>query len=162
MNLSQNISYSLVLYFPSSNSVRNIFSMNRFKTEAFRTFVSLLDRSSIKKNQGKKWPNKFDKSFCICYLCLFVCLSVPSLQVTVFVVGSWFLAWGILEWIPQNAIFCFWKFWDLTYLWLFLDFLGVFCYISFVNFERVFRPNQMTQRLEIWYIGSSYAHKMSL
>ena len=37
-------------------------------------------------------------------------------------------------------------------------FLGVFCYISLVNFERVCRPNQMTQRLEIWYMGSLYRH----
>ena len=32
--------------------------------------------------------------------------------------------------------------------------------ISFVNFERVCRPNQMTQRLEIWYMGSLYGHKL--
>ena len=45
---------------------------------------------------------------------------------------------------------------------LFLDFLGVFCYISSVNFERVCRPNQMTQRLEIWYMGSLYDHQLIL
>ena len=112
------------------------------------------------KKSREKMTKKIDRSFCICYLCLLVCLSVRSLQVTVFVVGSWFLAWGILEWIPQNSNFCFWKFWDLTYLWLFLDFLGVFCYISFVNFERVCRPNQMTQRLEICYMGSLYSHEL--
>ena len=69
----------------------------------------------IKKN---KWPKKFDRSFCFCYLCLFVCVSVcvsvSALQVTVFVVGRWFLAWGILKWNPKNGIICFWKFWDLT------------------------------------------------
>ena len=47
----------------------------------------------------------------------------------------------------------------MTYFWLFLD-LFFFCYISFVNFERVCRPNQMTQRLEIWYMGSLYGHKL--
>ena len=30
----------------------------------------------------------------------------------------------------------------------------------FVNFEKVCRPNQMTQRLEIWYMGSLYDHKL--
>ena len=34
------------------------------------------------------------------------------------------------------------------------DIAIVFCYISCVNFKRVCRPNQMTQRLEIWYMGS--------
>ena len=38
--------------------------------------------------------------------------------------------------------------------------LGVFCYISFVNFERVCRPNQKTQILEICYMGSLYGHKL--
>ena len=80
--------------------------------------IFLLDRSSI-KNQEKKWPKKsigpsvFAISVCLS-VCVSVCLSVSALQVTVFVVGSWFLAWGILEWNPKNAIFCFWKFWDLT------------------------------------------------
>ena len=65
-------------------------------------------------------------------VCLCVCLSVSALQVTVFVVGSWYLAWGILEWNPKSAIFGLWKSWDLTYLWLFLNFLGVFLlYILF-------------------------------
>ena len=38
--------------------------------------------------------------------------------------------------------------------------MGVFCYISFVNFERVCRPNRMTQRLQIWYMGFLYGHKL--
>ena len=86
---------------------------------------------------------KINRSFCFCYLCLFVCvsvcLSVSALQVTVFVVGSWFLAWGMLKWNPKDAIFCFSKFWDLTQLWLFLDFLGVFCYPLLILKESVDR-----------------------
>ena len=85
-----------------------------------------------------------NNAFVCLFVCLSVCMSVSALQVTVFVVGSWFLAWGILAVNPKKSIFfCFLTFWDLTYLWLFLDFWGVFCYISSVNFERVCRSNQM-------------------
>ena len=40
-----------------------------------------------------------------------------------------FLAWRFLRCTILDVFFCFLKFWDLTYLWLFLDFSGVFCYI---------------------------------
>ena len=118
-----------------------------------------MDRSSIKKSRTKMTPKNwigFLYSLSLS-VCLFVCLSVASLQVTVFVVGSWILARGTLEWIPQFFI-CFLKCWDLIYLLLFLDFFGVFFAISSINFERVCRPNQMTQRLEMPYMGSLYGH----
>ena len=86
-----------------------------------------MDRSSIKKSRTKMTPKNwigFLYSLSLS-VCLFVCLSVASLQVTVFVVGSWILARGTLEWIPQFFI-CFLKCWDLIYLLLFLDFFGVF------------------------------------
>ena len=92
-------------------------------TTHVKHFGPLIDKEIKKKNDRKKsiGPSAFTHS-----VCLFVCLSVSALQVTVFVVGMWFLAWGILESIPKNAFFCFLKFRNLTYLWLFLAFFGVF------------------------------------
>ena len=56
------------------------------------TFMKMVKKNNVgplidKKNQEKN-DQKFDWSFCICYLCLFVCPSARSLQVTVFVIGS--------------------------------------------------------------------------
>ena len=107
--------------------------------------ISILDRLSKKKSRKKMTkkiligPSVFTISVCVC-----ACVSVSALQVTVFGVGSWFLVWRTLAVIPKNEIFCFLKFWFLTYLWLFLDIFGVFSYIFSINFKRVSRSNRMT------------------
>ena len=121
--------------------------------------TDLLDRSSIKKsrkNDKKKTigPSVFAISVCLC-----VCLCVRSLKATLFGLGGWFSAWRILGWTVRNNYF-FLKFWDLTYLLLFLVFLGDFCYISSVNFERVCRPIKWHRDFtEIRYMGSLYGYE---
>ena len=73
----------------------------------------------INKQIKKKMTKKNSIGQLSLSVCLFVCASVSALQVTVFVVGSWFLAKGILAVNTKNTFFCVLKFWDLTYLWLF-------------------------------------------
>ena len=97
-----------------------------------------LDPSSIEKSR-KKWSKKFDRSFWFHYLWLFVCLSRST--------GHSFCRRKLIFWHEeplseiQKTFFLFLRFWDLTYLYLFIDFLVVFCYISSVKFERVCRLN---------------------
>ena len=118
-----------------------------FDTDLFVVIGPLLLKENRKLNQKKlrkKGSSVFAFSVCPS-VCLCVCVSVCSRPVGhSFWPRGWFLAWRILGWTVRNNFFCFLKFWDLTYLWLFLKFSGVFCYISFVNFERVCRSNQMT------------------
>jgi len=109
-----------------------------------RCLIKLIGPLIDKEITKKKWPKKIDRSFCFHYLCLSVYLFVSALQVTVFVVGIWFMAWGFLKSISKNAFFCFSKFWNLTYLWLFLAFFGVFPSLFSIKYESACRSNQTT------------------
>ena len=99
------------------------------------------DRSFKRKSKIKKKIRKKGSSVFAFSVCVFVCLRR---------VGHSFWPRGLIfgmkdPWVnPQKYFFCFLKFWDLTYLWLFLDFSEVFCYISSINFKIICRSNQMT------------------
>ena len=42
-----------------------------------------------------------------------------------------------------------------------LRLFGVFCYISFFNFERVFMSSEMTEKPKIWHIFSFYHYLLT-
>ena len=70
----------------------------------FSSFIGPLIRKEIKKKMTKNFligPSVFTISVCVRH----VCVSVSALQVIVFGVGSWFLAWRILVSIPKNDFF---------------------------------------------------------
>ena len=83
-----------------------------------------------------KGPSVFSISVCV-FVCLSVCLSVclyvSALQVTGFVVGIWFLAWGTLEWIPKNAFFFFFFFFWNFEIWSTYGYFKTFCEFFALN-----------------------------
>jgi len=89
---------------------------------------------------GGRLGNLKNSFFCLCYFChRYSPYSVISRSL---------LAQGLLGTKPIS-IFFFILILDL--LMAVFRLFEVFCFISFVNFERVCRSNQMTQKLEIWY-----------
>ena len=77
-------------------------------------------------------------------------MSVSAIEITVFVVGSWFLDWRTLIVYHKNFLFCFLKFWFLTYLWPFLDFLKVFLIYSLLILKDSIDQTEGHRDLKFW------------
>ena len=72
-----------------------------------------------------------------------------------------FLPWGTLKWISNHIMVCKWEFRFFDLLMAIFRLFGAFYYISFVNFERVCRSSQMTEKPRIWHIFSFYYYLLT-